>query len=72
MGFKSRVLKELKEIMYIKDFSSMLDSAPDRLSIRDGIILVRKDSVDICRMRMQYMCSMSIFTDITLPTNIPQ
>lgn len=56
MGFKSRMVKELKEILCVRDFNSMLDVAPDRLAL---VIVVRKGRVDICTMRMQHMCKMS-------------
>lgn len=59
VGFKNRVIRELKEVLCVSGFKSMLDSAPEILAIKDGVLMVRKDRVDICKMRMQHMCSMS-------------
>lgn len=59
VGFKNKIMKELKEVLCVNNFATMLDRAPDRLPIMDGVILVRSDRVDVCRMRMQHMCSMS-------------
>lgn len=57
--FKNRKLRELKEVMCCQKFESKLDASWDRLAVKDGVILIRSLSVDIERMRMQHMCSMT-------------
>lgn len=59
VSFKNTKVKELKEVLCCPEFETMLNAAPDRLGMSDGILMVRRKQVDVKTMRMQHMCSMS-------------